>query len=365
MKPWCTEPFITLENKVWGNWGLCCRSKPLPYNAKDISPLDHFNGDTMKRIRKDMSNHNVTDEIKTLCEKCLVHEQMGVTSRRQQKLNFPVPEMDSDGTITDFAFETIEIKFFGNLCNLKCKMCSGMYSSSIAADEKKRGEWTGPTYFNIYEQMQDKDQFYSDMLKILPFTKKIKFTGGEPTMNKSIVDFITWISDNNLSSNMVLKIITNGTRISPEINKASKKFKSFEVGVSVDGTFEIDEYQRVGTVFDDVLQNIKIYKTIAQVYLGPVITALNVGNVPELARLGKMLNVGVDFSSIVLWPEHMKIEALPLGYRKELLESYDYPKEIKTALENPEFNLQSFEKLLFTNPNLYDIIESLKKWQKF
>jgi MoaA/NifB/PqqE/SkfB family radical SAM enzyme len=365
MKPWCTEPFITLENKVWGNWGLCCRSKPLPYSAKDVSPLDHFNGNTMKRIRMDMKSNNITDEIKTYCEKCLLHEKMGITSRRQDKLHLSVPEIDSNGTITDFAFETIEIKFFGNLCNLKCKMCSGMYSSSIAADEKKNGNWTGPTYFNIYEQMQDKDQFYSDMSKILPYTKKIKFTGGEPTMNKSIVDFITWVSDNNFSQNMILKIITNGTRISPQINKASKKFKSFEVGVSVDGTFEIDEYQRVGTVFDDVLQNIKIYKTIAQVYLGPVITALNVSNVPELVRLGIMLNVPVDLNSIVLWPEHMKIEALPLGYRKELLESYDYPREIKTALENPEFNLQLFEKLLFTNPDLYDIIESLKKWQKF
>ena len=70
MKPWCTEPFITLENKVWGNWGLCCRSKPLPYSAKDVSPLDHFNGNTMKRIRMDMKSNNITDEIKTYCEKC-------------------------------------------------------------------------------------------------------------------------------------------------------------------------------------------------------------------------------------------------------------------------------------------------------
>jgi sulfatase maturation enzyme AslB (radical SAM superfamily) len=362
MNPWCIEPFVTLENKVYGNWGLCCRSKPLPYSAKDIAPLDHFNSDTMKRIRKDMSNHNITDEIKTLCEKCLIHEKMGVTSRRQQRLDLPVPEIDSDGAIKDFAFETIEIKFFGNLCNLKCKMCSGMFSSSIAADEKKRGEWTGPTYFNIYEQMQDKDQFYSDMSKILPYTKKIKFTGGEPTMNQGIVDFITWISDNNFSQNMILKIITNGTRISPQINQYSRKFKRFEVAVSVDGTFEIDEYQRVGTVFSDVVENIKMYKHIADVNIAPVITALNVGNVPELARLGKMLNVGVDFSSIVLWPDHMRVEALPLGYRKELLESYDYPIEIKIALENPEFKSSLFKKLLFTNPDLCVIIEGLAKW---
>jgi MoaA/NifB/PqqE/SkfB family radical SAM enzyme len=362
MKPWCTEPFITLENKVWGDWGLCCRSKPLPYNAKDVSPLDHFNGDTMKRIRKDMSNNNITDDIKHYCQKCIDHENIGITSRRQQKLDFPIPEMESDGTIKNFAFETIEVKFFGNLCNLKCKMCSGMYSSSIAADEKKNGNWTGPTYFNIYEQMQDKDQFYSDMSKILPYTKKIKFTGGEPTMNQGIVDFITWISDNNFSQNMILKIITNGTRISPQINQCSRKFKRFEVAVSVDGTFEIDEYQRVGTVFSDVVENIKMYKRIADVNIGPVITALNVGNVPELARLGKMLNVGVDFSSIVLWPDHMRVEALPIGYRKELLESYDYPKEIKTALENPNFNLKSFQKLLLTNPDICDILQELKKW---
>jgi hypothetical protein len=53
---------------------------------------------------------------------------------------------------------------------------------------------------------------------------------------------------------------------------------------------------------------------------------------------------------------------IAIGYRKELLESYDYPIEIKIALENPEFKSSLFKKLLFTNPDLCVIIEGLAKW---
>lgn len=356
MKPWCTEPFITLENKVWGEWGLCCRSKGLPYSAKDVSPLDHFNSDTMKRVRKDMVNHNITDEIKNLCDKCILHETRGITSRRQQKVDMEVPSMDKDGTIHDFKFNSIEVKFFGNLCNLICQMCDGRFSSSIAAIEKKKGNWTGPTHINIYEEMKDKDKFYSDMSKILPYTKLVKFTGGEPTMNKSIIKFITWIADNGFAKNLTLKIITNGTRRSDSIIKASKAFREFYVQVSVDGTFDIDVLQRPGTNFDDVIDNIREYKKHSYVGLGPVITALNVGDVPNLDSFAKSMGVPLDLSSIVMSPPHMRIEVLPIEYRQRLLKEYDYPKEIRTALEDTFWDKEQFNVLLKLNPNLYDYL---------
>lgn len=351
MKPWCMEPFITLENKVYGPWGLCCRSKPLPYGP-EVSPLEHINGATMQRIRKDMLMHNMTDEIKHLCQKCIQHEKLGITSRRQQKLNIPFPKKQ-------YEFYTVEVKFFGNLCNLKCKMCSGIYSSSIAAEEKKRGEWEGETVYNGFNRT-NKEKFYSDMEQILPHTKMIKFTGGEPTMNQGIVEFVQWIVDKDYAKNLDLKIITNGTKRNNKLLKLSKEFNRFNIAISVDGVFDIDEYQRVGTIFEDVIENIKTYKQYGDVYLAPVITALNVGDIPNLVAFSISMGVDIDLSSIVLDPKHMQIEVLPIPYRKHLLEQYNYPKEIRTALESEHWDEQGWDDLFDYNPDIFSVIPDLK-----
>lgn len=349
MKPWCTEPFLTLENKVYGPWGLCCRSQPLPYGP-EVSPLEHWQSDIMERIRKDMLDHNITDEIKHLCQKCIQHEERGITSRRQQKL---------DKYIVLKPIDTIEIKFFGNLCNLKCKMCSGIYSSSIAAEEKKLGKWEDETVYNGFDKA-DKEKFYSDMEEIIPYAKLIKFTGGEPTMNKGIVEFIQWIVDKGYSKHLVLKIITNGTKRNETLLELSKKFKKFIVAISVDGTWDIDEYQRVGTVFEDVIENIKMYKMRAETVIYSVITALNVGNVPDLAAFASAVGLQIDLSSIVLYPNHMQIEVLPVSYRQHLLGSYNYPKEIRTALESEYWDKEGWDKLLQLNPDIFDVIPELR-----
>lgn len=350
MKPWCTEPFLTLENKVYGPWGLCCRSKPLPYGP-EISPLDHFNGKTMQRIRKDMLEHNMTDEIKHLCQKCIQHEERGITSRRQQKLNLDIEK----------PIGIVEIKFFGNLCNLKCKMCSGIYSSSIAAEEKKLGKWEGETVYNGFDRT-NKEKFYSDMEQILPNASIIKFTGGEPTMNKGILEFIQWIVNKGYAKNLVLKIITNGTKKNNKLLKLSKEFKRFVIGVSVDGTFDIDEYQRVGTVFEDVIENIKTYKEYGDIIIHSVITALNVGDVPNLVAFSTSMDVDIDLSSIVLDPKHMRIEVLPIPYRKHLLEKYNYPKEIRTALESELWDEEGWDDLFDHNPDIFSVIPDLKRF---
>lgn len=357
-KPWCVEPFITLENKVSGPWGLCCKSKSLSY-TDELSPLEHFNSETMKRIRKDMLNHNVTEEIQKLCQSCILHENDGITSRRQRKAHLDIPEVSDEGDVAEYQFNTIEVKFFGNLCNLKCKMCKGELSSSIAADEKKAGRWTGPTVIDAFKYV-DQDKFYSDMREILPNARMIKFTGGEPTMNVGITQFIEWIVDNGYARKLELKIITNGTRRSDRIIELSRHFKRFVVDISVDATWEIDEYQRVGTKFEDVIENIHLYKNCASIKIGPVITALNVGDVSNLVAFAKAVDAPLDLSSIANDPPHMKVDVLPIAYRQHLLNEYDYPKEIKTALESDHWNKEGYDKLLSLNPDIFDYIPTLK-----
>lgn len=365
-RPWCLEPFTTLESKVYGPWGLCCRSKPLPYTPKTHSPLEHFNSPTMQRIRKNMLEHNITDEIKNLCQKCVMHEKVGIVSRREQKRETPLSSVNWEVLIEDDAlrFETVEVKLFGNLCNLKCKMCDPIYSSSIAAERRKNGEWTGPVHFDMWKEFDGEDtlMFYEDMKKILPNTLYLKFTGGEPMMNSGIVDFLEWCYANGYSDDITLEIITNGTRINNDLLNYAKNFHSFHATVSMDGIFDVNDYQREGSEFETIDQNIEVLREYGMVSINAAITALNVTNLDELEMYARVKGVALDMTSIVTSPSYLQVNVLPPKYRQMLLDTQKYQFNVSVALQDPEWNEDLFTILLKKHPEILSLLPELEDY---
>lgn len=365
-KPWCVEPFSTLESKVYGPWGLCCRSRPLPYTPKTHSPLEHFNSPTMQRIRKNMLEHNVTDEIKNLCQKCITHEKAGVVSRREQKRKTPLSSVNWESFIEDddLRFETVEIKLFGNLCNLKCKMCDPIYSSSLAAERRKSGEWTGPVHVDMWKEFDAMDTivFYEDMKKILPNTLYLKFTGGEPMMNSGILDFLEWCYVNGYSDTVTLEIITNGTVINRDLLNYAKNFHSFHATVSMDGVFDVNDYQRDGADFVTIDQNIEVLREYGKVSINAAVTALTVSNIVELEIYANAKGVDLDMTSIVTTPSYLQIKVLPTKWRQMLLDTQQFPYNIKAALQDPEWPEDLFVILLKKHPEILDLLPELEDY---
>lgn len=365
-KPWCIEPFTTLESKVYGPWGLCCRSRPLPYTPKTHSPLEHFNSPTMQRIRKNMLEHKVTDEIKSLCYKCIAHENSGIESRRQQKREAPLSTANWETFIQDnnFRFETVEVKLFGNLCNLKCKMCDPIYSSSIAAEQKKNGNWSGPVHFDMWREFNNVDtlKFYEDMKKILPNTLYLKFTGGEPMMNSGIIDFLEWCYANDYSNLLSLEIVTNGTKINHDLLNYAQNFYSFHATVSLDGVFDINDYQRDGAEFEVIDQNIETLRGYGMVSLNTVVTAINVSSIYDLQVYASAKKLPLDLTSIAVTPSSLQVKVLPPKYRKMLLDRTNYPPNIRAALEDPEWPEDLFKTMMNDNPEILDLIPELKDY---
>ena len=371
--PWCTEPFNVVENKVWGAWGLCCRSAPLPYSAKDVSPLEHFNSDLMKEIRRDMLVHNITPNIEKYCHKCIKHEANGVNSMRQGRLAMPRPDkaiqsaVINDGEIKEFEFRSVEIKFFGNLCNLQCKMCGPAYSSSIAATQKKTGEYDGPVHVNAFADLSNdsKVQFYKDLADILPHTDILKFTGGEPMMNKGVVEMVEWIVDNKYHTGLTLKLITNGTQVNEKLLTLGAGFKSFVIAVSIDGVWDVNDYQRTGSDFLAVHNNITEFRHYADgVVSYACVTAINVSSLDELVVYTKLRGLTIDLSSIALYPDYLDLRVLPIEYRNELAVKYHAPQyeHVVKALKDPEWNRDLWNKFIQKNPDIGSIVPGLRKY---
>jgi transcription elongation factor Elf1 len=90
----------------------------------------------MKLVRKQMIN----GQRPSICNNCWKQEDYNMISARQQvnsvyaKYLGLVEQTSSDGSFTNFKLRSFDFRT-SNVCNLKCRMCGGKYSSRIAQEE--------------------------------------------------------------------------------------------------------------------------------------------------------------------------------------------------------------------------------------
>ena len=150
------HPFTGLATREDGAVKVCCRSHPIGF-IQD-APLEyHWNSETMTRIRRQV----LIGERPKECAPCFSLEDQGVESLRQRHIAGVIPEsritlypdavsnMRHDFTMP-FEIPTMEIKL-NNLCNLKCRMCNPLDSTSwqdwdkVVPFYKKENNYLVPT----------------------------------------------------------------------------------------------------------------------------------------------------------------------------------------------------------------------------
>ena len=129
------HPFTGLATREDGAVKICCRSQPIGW-IQDDSLENIWNNSQMREVRKKV----LCGERHEACRPCFDLEDQGVESLRQRHIKDTIPESrinlypNALDTLTEeytmpFEFPTMEIKL-NNLCNLKCRMCHPMDSTS-------------------------------------------------------------------------------------------------------------------------------------------------------------------------------------------------------------------------------------------
>lgn len=307
-KTFCLLPFLQLSTTPEGYYQACCIADRSDMNFKDYSPLEFFNSDYMKQLRYDMVNGIESDLYKTSCQKCILNEKTtGISKRLYNKYNpsqIDIKELEKIKVDREYEFkpkyiEAFKLKIFGNLCNLKCRMCTPGASSKIAAEANKNpGLWGAPTKpgykgldLDLWKgsrsatwDYMDHDKFYNDMREILPITKELEIVGGEPFYYPQTVPFLKWIVDEGMSENLDLLFITNGTIEDVELYSLFNHFKDIRILVSLDGIGKREEYIRDGTIWDEKVKIVnriqKLPKT--KVSFSNTVQMLNIGYLDEI-----------------------------------------------------------------------------------
>ena len=290
-------------------------------NIKDHNFDDILLSDYMSALRQQFRN-GVTP---TGCRSCEQREQLGLSSRRllsTKKL----------GTIFGYINWEQEPsastpKYFGghigNLCNLKCRICTPEYSSQIAAEEIK---YANKTLIN-HNWNKGHNNFW-DFLKHNNEIVSYEILGGEPLLLPKNIELIDHLVSSGQAANCQFEVVTNGTQY-PDILDKATEFDRFKVTVSVDNIGKRFEYERKNAKWNQVTANIK--KMIAaniDLSISLTVSALNVYYLPETVDWIEQQNLDY-YINVVEHPNEISVKSLPLTVRNKVIERLE---------PNPTFN---------------------------
>jgi hypothetical protein len=372
-KTFCPLPWIHLATRPNGDVRVCCTANASGAgvdDTKDAGLIKHqgqvvnlvrntveevWNSDSMKQIRLQM----LANQIPSSCTKCFEEEQSGITSKRQwetiqwdDKLDISaiVDRTESDGSLP------VEIPYFdlrlGNMCQLKCIMCSPHDSSSWIKDWKIQY----PKY-KTFELIQDqgwdksydytwyqKGSFLDTMKSQANNIKELYFAGGEPLLIPEHYKILQFMIDSNAAQHCMLRYNSNGLELPDMLLEMWTHFKEVRFNFSIDAIGDKNHYIRYPSKWNTIVQNLhKLDNTPDNVIvnIACAVQLLNILYLPELAQWkldqkfkkihSHPLTNGEVGTHLVYFPSYLNIRVLPQEL-KELAAS-----RIKQFTDNPRW----------------------------
>lgn len=336
------HPFTGLATREDGAVKICCRSQPIGW-IQDDSLENIWNNYQMRDVRKKI----LCGERPEVCKPCFDLEDQGVESLRQRHIKNAIPEsrinlypnaLDAlrDDYTMPFELPTMEIKL-NNLCNLKCRMCNPLDSTSwndwdeVKPFYEKEGNYLVKTVDRLVNKpgkyigpFDDTDRWWESFEKLLPHFRRVEFAGGEPLMDPQHYKILDMLKP--YAKNIEIKYATNGTTLGIKggrtIHDYWPYFKSVAVNVSIDGIHDVYNYIRSNGDFNLVEQNIKEIQTIPNVNRVVGAFTAQAGNILQAAEcIDYFLNeMGIVFySHRVSYPNVLSAQVLPQSLKDEAI----------------------------------------------
>jgi len=251
MSKFCIVPWAQIEVSPSGDVRPCCEyeSSMGNINHRDSSIIEVWNNDRFKQLRQDYLNG--VEPVG--CAKCQQCEDVGIKSRRQYENKKYKHLFDRAVSADALAPAMMDIKF-GNICNIKCRICSSKNSHVWKRDEKQLFGFT--TIEDAPQSWVDIDSRWSELSAFIDNLEVLYISGGEPLLIKKNYEFFRACIEKNKSKNISVRILTNGTiALEPELIELLKHFKHVYIGYSIDDLGEKFNYQRNPAKWDRVEKN--------------------------------------------------------------------------------------------------------------
>ena len=354
-KSFCLAPWVHLHALPNGKVMPCCfwdqRHKRDYYgeiqNYDD--PTDLMNHDNFKSLRKMF----LDGEKHPGCNRCYGHEdnnRKGQSMRHWFNETFDNPRTrevvantKEDGT-SEINMLYLDIRF-GNICNLKCRMCGYELSSTWHDELIKLQRHNGiPDEFEGAQTNKPKFIQIDCYDKIEPFletVEEIYFAGGEPLLYPEHLKMLYKLIELG-RTDVKIKYNTNLTSLSykgRDVVELWKKFDMVSVGASIDGMGPVVEYIRTGLNWDNFVKNfdrVKAEAPLVHMFPSPTLGVLNLEHFPDFNKfcVEKEWSKHSPFTpNFISWPEWQHPAILPDWYKDRVV--YKYEQHIKWLEQQP------------------------------
>lgn len=313
-------------------------------NLRDHTIKEVWNSKFMRDTRSQMVSGTVPES----CTKCFSEESKGIKSKRYWETEVWNERLDLNklvSTMSDDGSMPMNIPYFdlrlGNLCNLKCVMCSPHDSSAWIKDWKLQT----PQYKNpmlIQDQGWDrtmdytwyqKGSFIDSMKEQAEHIKELYFAGGEPLLIPEHYNILKFMVEAGHAKNCILRYNSNGTVVNDELLELWSHFKLVKFNFSVDAFGSKNEYIRYPTDWNAIVQNLHILDNTPNNIVVNVACAVQLLNVKYLDELvdwkmsqnfkkvnTKEYGAGLIGLHLVYLPSYLNIKVLPNKEKLEVTE---------------------------------------------
>ena len=360
----CHLPWTSLETTPTGKYRPCCLYREelkdtsgKKYNTTEHSISEVMNSNAMNILRKQFLN----GEKPSSCSSCWKEEAVGKTSKRQHmwlKAGI-IGQTHIQKNIVSPRF--IDLKL-GNICNLKCRICSPDSSSQwtndmIKIDPNRKDYWKKFNKDGLWPRQDNK--FYEDLEKHIDSIRFFEITGGEPLMIKEQFSILRKCVEAGVANKIEVHYNTNGTQYPEEaVKDIWPYFKRVEIAFSIDDIENRFEYQRHPAVWTEVNSNINQFLNSGLKNLSTqVCTTLNffnIWNIDELAYKVKEWNPDFWYINILHHPVEFDIQQIPREFKQQIIDKLKkteiYQQEIQTAIDyvngEPYYKIKDWKKAL-------------------
>lgn len=345
----CPRPFDHIYNNVNGKYAVCCIGGETGAHSAEVSPMDWMNSDPMTELRYDMLSEDGvegTPTINKLCRQCKNAEKLYGESERTRFTYSPDGRVDAHTNfILDQAVATIangewkptkrclmvQLRHFGNQCNLDCYMCHPRNSSTRTKQAEIHG-WHKMLKFDPpnYDANSDFSKLNEKIIELAPYISSWSIQGGEPLIMRNQYKILNSLIESGHSKYITIEMNTNATTLASgkhRIIPYFEKFRQVNINLSIDSVGEYNEYIRRRSKWADIEENIKKLKAIRNVRM-EILCTLSILSVLRFDRLLKWAK-----------ENHLKVKTVVVEIPSEL-HPKNLPDPIKRVLIKQFFNNQ-------------------------
>lgn len=326
----CILPWVHTHLNTEGDVFPCCvswdpaRSSRVGW-LKDNTLEELFNNNFMKQLRLDMLNGVERNDV---CKNCLSREKGGFVSARQgynndfkDEIDVLVAKTQPDGYVEP-VIKSWDIRF-SNLCNLKCRSCGPLFSTS----------WAHEQGLDQSKLFAIKDDSIDPLENQYENVEKIYFAGGEPFIMPEHFRTLQELIDRGRSKDIQIVYNSNLTKLNynnHDLLEYWSQFKKVVIGASIDAIGARAEYIRHGVPWKTIEKNLQIlieFKEQCQsfdFYFSPTVGILNVHHLCDMHKYlynNKLMpHIDALMFNMLLAPDYYDCRILPKDLKQEIID---------------------------------------------